>query len=151
MQIKWGRDRAGIRWVIVAAAGVLLAGCQSPGLRPFDGAVGYTFASRGSEWRVSYTDRAGRDWSELEMQALAACARETGQPPERLHLANLTRNEFARDVPVPVSYPAGVVNTPISNNGGMGAQAQSPLTFTQTEQVIQRVSFRQVTAVCQAV
>ncbi|BES72392.1 hypothetical protein RE428_34100 [Marinobacter nanhaiticus D15-8W] len=133
--------------VIFAAA---LAGCQSAP-RHFDGTVGYTFSKDGDRQIVTYTDEANHDWSELEARALAACATETGLPASRLQLAHLDRSEFARNVPVPVAYPSGVIIAQPSAGGGrIGSVREAPMTFTQTETVTRRLDFRRVTATCQA-
>lgn len=140
-----------MRMTVALAAGLALAGCQTAGVRPFDGAVGYTFEYESGAWRVTYTDAITRDWRILEDGALAACARETGRAVDSLRLVDVGRNEFSRNVPVPVSYPAGVITTPTGGNGSAVARPETPQTFNQTVQVTRRMAFRQITAVCQTV
>ncbi|WP_148079183.1 hypothetical protein [Marinobacter sp. R17] len=140
-----------MRMTVALAAGLVMAGCQTAGVRPFDGAVGYTFEYESGAWRVSYTDAITRDWQILEEGALAACARETGRAVDSLRLVDVGRNEFSRNVPVSVSYPAGVITTPTGGNGSAVARPETPQTFNQTVQVTRRMAFRQVTAVCQTV
>ncbi|WP_203142593.1 hypothetical protein [Marinobacter mangrovi] len=140
-----------MRITVALAAGLVMAGCQTAGVRPFDGAVGYTFENQSGAWHVSYTDAITLDWQILEEGALAACARETGRAVDSLRLVDVGRNEFSRNVPVSVSYPAGVITTPTGGNGSAVARPETPQTFNQTVQVTRRMAFRQVTAVCQTV
>lgn len=128
----------------------LLSACQTTP-RPFDGTLGYTVEQQDGQWQVSVTDEAVRSWEALESQALQACARETGQSIEKLRLAARERSEFARNVPVPVSYPAGVIMTPTGGNNGTMTMAEAPQTFNQTEQVIRPMTFRRISGVCQPV
>lgn len=128
----------------------LLSACQTTP-RPFDGETGYNFEQRDGQWQVSVTDEAVRSWEALEAQALQACAGETGQPVDTLRLTETERDEFARNVPVPVSYPAGVIMTPTGGNNGTMTLAEAPQTFNQTEHVIRPMSFRRISGICQPV
>lgn len=144
------RAYTGVRGGFGLALVVVLSGCQSTP-RQFDGAVGYTFAKQQDRQIVTYTDEATHDWSELESRALAACATETGLPASKLRLAHLDRLEFARNVPVPVAHPAGVIiGQPSAGGGQIGSVREAPTTFTQTQTVTRRLEFRRITATCQA-
>lgn len=146
-QRVWTGVRGGFGLVLL----LVLAGCQSTP-RYFDGAVGYTFAEQEDRQIVTYTDEATHDWSELESRALAACASETGHSVSILRLAGLHRSEFVRNVPVTITYPAGVVATQTNAGaGGMAANVQeAPHTYIQSETVTRRLAFRRITATCQA-
>ncbi|WP_111497581.1 hypothetical protein [Marinobacter bohaiensis] len=143
----WAITRRGGRLLLVAV--ILLAGCQATGPKPFNGARGYIVSDAGDHWQVSYTDAAERRWSELETRALAACASHTGRSMDTLRLVAVQRDSYVDAVPVDVSYPAGVLDTPMSNSANGAVGADTPLVYYQNTTVSRTLILRRVSARCQ--
>lgn len=101
-----------VRLTCVLSAAFLLAACH-PGLRPYDGVVGYEFNRNDQSIFVTYTEDSVYGWEFLEAQAAKACKKETGVSPGTLRSGTVRRETLGKEVAVSI-----VSGGPMYTGGG---------------------------------
>lgn len=109
-----------MRFLVVLAASVLIAGCQGA-LRKYDGVLGYTSTSSSNgKILISYTDEAHRSWADLEEKAATVCAHELNRTRESTKLSDLRRDELTKLVTMNFMVPSTGAFMGSKGDGGVG-------------------------------
>ena len=89
------------RFLSLVAFLFLLAACQ-PGLRPYDGVVGYTMTTKQDDLVVKYVEPASYGWPLLEQRAREACALKLNVAVGEVVLDIQSKEVATRDVDIAI-------------------------------------------------
>ena len=137
------------RSALIISAILLVSGCQ-PGLRVYDGVVGYEIAKSDSGVTITYTEDAQRGWVFLENQTRKVCALMLSAPIEAVQTRTLSKEVVSKEINVSVFTAGqadgarGKANTP---GGTMGGSVNIPVGST-VEGVGMDMKFNRLISAC---
>lgn len=133
---------------LVMMSCLLLSGCQSA-VHKYDGALGYQVISRDANGlSLVYVDEDLKSWTDIEHNALSACAEEMKANSRQLGLNVVAREQFEQKVDVAYTVPA--ITTPaydVTTNTGLNQNVSTVV--VPTTQILQRnMRLKKISAEC---